>query len=132
MGNNLTCKLRRSASLNPELPDDVFTGYNAVYNNIISDSDDGIRATRSQSNTLENITLCNVSSNEDSLAGNSSMTIKAQDIDIALMAVEGSATNNLEEIVDSGIIQMIEINDDGDDDDHEGNNYNTDNEPYRK
>ena len=48
------------------------------------------------------------------------------------MAVEGSATNNHVEIVDSGIIQMIEINDDGDDDDHEGNNYNTDNEPYRK
>ena len=58
---------RRSASLNPELPDDVFTGYNAVYNNIISDSDDGIRATRSQSNTLENNTLCNISSNEYNL-----------------------------------------------------------------
>ncbi len=120
---------------NPEVPDDGFTENNLVYNNTISDSDDGIRATRSQDNVLEDNEFSNISSSEYALAGNSSIIIRGQDFDDALIA-EGSTTRNFVEIVDSGTIEVIEVNDGGDDDDdddeEEGNNYNTDNTPYRK
>jgi hypothetical protein len=45
------------------------------------------------------------------------------------MAAEGSATRNIVEIGDSGIIEVTEINDRGI---SENNFYNTDNEAYRK
>jgi mannuronan 5-epimerase len=133
---------------NPELPDDGFTEGNIVYNNTISDSDDGVRATSSHDNILENITFSDIESSEYHLSENSSVVIRGQDFDNALITAaaeeeeeeeEGSATNNLVEIVDSGTIEVVEVNDgggedgdDGDDDEEEGNQYETDNTPYRK
>jgi mannuronan 5-epimerase len=113
---------------NPELPDDGFTQNNLIYNNTISESDDGIKATRSQDNVLQDNNFSDIESSEYQLSGNSSIIISGQDFDDALIA-EGSATRNLVEIVDSG---TIEVNEDGDDEDDEGNHYNTDDEPYRK
>jgi hypothetical protein len=52
------------------------------------------------------------------------------------IAEDGSATENLVEIVDSGTIEVTEVandgGEDGDDDEEAENNFNTDNEPYRK
>jgi parallel beta-helix repeat protein len=115
---------------NPELPDDGFTQNNLVFNNTIAQSDDGVKATRSQDNVLENNEFSDIESSEYVLAGNSSITIRGQDFDNALITEQGSATRNFVEIVDSG---TIEVKEDGDDDDEEeGNHYNTDDEPYRK
>jgi hypothetical protein len=52
-----------------------------------------------------------------------------RDFDNASIAEEGTATDNLVEIVDSGTIEVTEINDQGI---RERNLYNTDSEPYRK
>ena len=122
---------------NPDLPDDGFTENNLVYNNAISSSDDGISAVRSQDNVLEDNEFSKISSSEYSLSGNSTIIIRGQDFDDDSVAQEGSAINNVVEIVDSGIIQVVELNDgdnDEDDDEHdsEGNRHNTDNSPYRK
>jgi mannuronan 5-epimerase len=140
---------------NSEVPDDGFTEGNIVYNSSISDSSEGIRATRSHNNILENITFSDIESSEYRLSGNSSMVIRGQDFDNALITAaeeqeeeddgeeeEGSATRNLVEIVDSGTIEVVEVNDGGgedddgddsdDDEDEEGNDYDTDNAPYRK
>jgi hypothetical protein len=58
------------------------------------------------------------------------------------MAAEGSATRNIVEIGDSGIIEVTEgetdeeeeddDGDGGDEEEGEGNSYNTDNEPFRR
>jgi mannuronan 5-epimerase len=138
---------------NPEVPDDGFTEGNIVYNSSISESSEGIRATRSHNNILENITFSDIESSEYRLSGNSSMVIRGQDFDNGLITAaeeqeeddgeeEGSATRNLVEIVDSGTIEVVEVNDGGgedddgddsdDDEDEEGNDYDTDNAPYRK
>ena len=121
---------------NPEVPDDGLTEDNLVYNNVISNSDDGIRATRSHDNILQDNEFSNISSSEYSLSGNSSIIISGQDFDNALIAEDGSATRNFVEIVDSGTIEVVEVNDDGDDDDdddeEEGNQYDTVDELYRK
>jgi parallel beta-helix repeat protein len=119
---------------NPELPDDGFTQNNLVHNNAISESDDGIKATRSQDNVLEDNEFSNMESSEYVLSGNSSIIIRGQDFDNALITEEGSATRNFVEIVDSGTIEVNDDDgdDDDDDDDDEGNYYNTDDEPYRK
>jgi parallel beta-helix repeat protein len=120
---------------NPEVPDDGLTEDNLVYNNVISNSDDGIRATRSHDNILQDNEFSNISSSEYRLSGNSSIIISGQDFDNALIAEDGSATRNFVEIVYSGTIEVVEVNDDGDDDDddeEEGNHYDTVDEPYRK
>jgi parallel beta-helix repeat protein len=115
---------------NPELPDDGVTEGNLVYNNIISSSEDGISAARSNDNILENNMFSNIQSSEYSLSGDSSIIIRGQQqFDNALMTAEGSATRNIVEIRDSGIIEVTEINDQGI---SENNFYNTDDEPYRK
>jgi parallel beta-helix repeat protein len=114
---------------NPAEPDDGLTEDNLVYNNIISSSDDGISAARSHDNILENNMFSNIQSSEYSLSGDSSIIIRGQQFDNALMAAEGSATRNIVEIGDSGIIEVTEINDRGI---SENNFYNTDNEAYRK
>jgi parallel beta-helix repeat protein len=115
------------------------TENNLVYNNIISSSEDGIRATRSHDNILENNKFFNISSSEYRLSGNASITIRGQDFDNALIAEAGSATRNIVEIVDSGTIEVVEgandreDRDDNDEDEEgEGDLYNTDNEPYRR
>src|SRR5919106_6230808 len=94
---------------NPPVPDDGLTEGNIVYNNIISSSEDGIAATRSDDNILESNTFSDIESSEYSLSGDSSITIREQQFDNTLIAAEeGSATANLVEIVDSGIIEVTE------------------------
>jgi mannuronan 5-epimerase len=122
---------------NPEVVDDGFTANNHVYNNTISNSNDGFRASKSQDNLLENNIFSNIESSEYRLTGNSSIIIRGQDFDNALITQDGSATNKLVEIVDSGTIQVLEVNDGGGDGDNDGGQeqgkyYNTDNTPYRK
>src|SRR5918994_163016 len=128
---------------NPELPDDGSTEGNMVYNNVISSSENGIRATRSHDNILENNRFSNIQSSEYHL-GNSSMIIGAQHFDDAVISQEGSETDSQVEIVDSGIIQVTEgANDgeedgdgeddeEGDEEEDEASSYNTDDEPYRR
>jgi mannuronan 5-epimerase len=124
---------------NPPVPDDGLTEGNIVYNNVISNSEDGISAARSHDNILENNMFSNIQSNEYSLSGDSSIIIRGQQFDNTLITAEGSATANLVEIVGSGTIEVtegeIEEEDgsgDGDDEEDEGNSYNTDNEPFRR
>jgi parallel beta-helix repeat protein len=103
-----------------------------VYNNIISNSEDGISAARSNGNILENNMFSNIQSSEYSLSGDSSIIIRGQQqFDNALMTAEGSATENVVEIVDSGTIEVIEGESDGGEED-EGESYDTDSEPYRR
>ncbi|MFL6523578.1 MAG: right-handed parallel beta-helix repeat-containing protein [Nitrososphaera sp.] len=130
---------------NPEVSVDGDTEGNILYDNVISSSEDGIRATRSQDNILENTTFSNIESNEYLLSASASMTIRGQHFDdtsISVESDEGSGTgNNLVEITDSGIIYATEGGNNGGDDGDDGgdgreeeqaaaNSYNTDNEPF--
>jgi poly(beta-D-mannuronate) C5 epimerase len=123
---------------NPELPDDGgLTEDNLVYNNTIISSGEGIGATRSHDNILENNRFSDIESGEYLLSGNSAITIRGQNFDNTLIAEDGSATENLVEIVDSGTIEVTEVANDGgedlvDEEEAENKLYNTDNEPYRK
>src|SRR5215207_909575 len=122
---------------NPVVPDDGLTEGNLVYNNTIISSGEGIGATRSHDNILENNTFSNIASSEYLLSGNSGIIIRGQNFDNTLIAEDGSATDNLVEIVDSGTIEVTEVANDGgedrdDEEEAEKNFYNTDNEPYRK
>ena len=120
------------------------TENNLVYNNTISNSENGIRVTRSNNNnnTVENHIFSNITTSEYVLSGNAGIRIKEQHFDDALIRQEGSATNNTVEIVDSGIIEVTEGESDGggeeddgngeDEEEGEGNLYNTDNEPFRR
>jgi mannuronan 5-epimerase len=123
---------------NPELPDDGgFTEDNLVYNNTIISSGEGIGATRSHDNILENNRFSDIESGEYLLSGNSDIIIRGQNFDNTLITEDGSATENLVEIVDSGTIEVTEVAKDGgedlvDEEEAENNLYNTDNEPYRK
>ena len=141
--------------LNPELPDDGVTEGNIVYNNAISNSADGIAATRSLNNVVENTTFSDIESSEYHLSGNSAIMIRGQEFDDALISGEGidvvvdddpgaddddadddQATENVVEIVGSGIIEVTggandDEEEDGDvGDEDEENSYNTDIEPY--
>jgi poly(beta-D-mannuronate) C5 epimerase len=122
---------------NPVVPDDGFTEENLVYNNTIISSSEGIGATRSQNDILENNTFSNITSSEYLLSGNAGIIIRGQNFDNTLIAEDGSATENFVEIVDSGTIEVTEIANDGEEggDNGEGAEnslYNTANEPYRK
>ncbi len=112
-----------------EPPYDGLTEDNLVYNNTIISSATGISTTRSHDNILENILFSNITSSEYLLTQNSSIIIVDRDFDNASIAEGGSETDNLVEIVDSGTIEVTEINNQGI---PERNLYNTDNEPYRK
>jgi parallel beta-helix repeat protein len=146
--------------LNPDIADDGVTEGNIVYNNVISSSEDGIEAARSQNNIVENTTFSEIESSEYHLSGNSSIIIRGQQFDDALISGEGidvvdddaddddaadddddQATENVVEIVGSGIIEVTGGandgeeeedggDDDNDDDEDEENSYNTDIEPY--
>jgi parallel beta-helix repeat protein len=141
--------------LNPELPDDGVTEGNIVYNNVISDSEDGVAAARSQNNIVENTIFSEIESDEYHLSGNSSIIIRGQQFDDTLISGEAidvvvdddqeddddggddgddQATENVVEIVGSGTIEVTEgeINgeEDDDDDEDEANSFNTDIEPY--
>ena len=130
---------------NPDIPDDGSTEGNTVYNNVISSSENGIRSTRSHNNVVENTTFSDIELSEYRLLGDSSLTIRGQHFDNALISEDDSETGNVVEIVDSGIIEVTEgeadeedeedEDDDGDDaedEEGEGNSYNTDSEPYRR
>jgi mannuronan 5-epimerase len=118
--------------LTPDIPDDGVTEGNLLYDNSISDSESGIRLTRSQDNIVENSTFSDIESSEYLLSGNSRMIIRGQDFDDTSISEEGSATENIVEIVDSGIIEVREEDgDDDDDDDDEENSYDTEDEPFR-
>jgi parallel beta-helix repeat protein len=144
--------------LNPDITDDGVTEGNIVYNNVISSSEDGIAAARSQNNIVENTTFSDIESSEYHLSGNSALTIRGQEFDDALISGEGeeeaeeeeetegeddqateNVVENAVEIVGSGIIEVAggandggeEDGDDGDDgDEDEANSHNTDIEPY--
>src|ERR687891_399595 len=75
--------------LNPELPDDGVTADNIAYDNVISDSQDGVSASRSQNNVVENTTFSDIEENEYHLAGNSGLTIRGQQFDDAVISGEG-------------------------------------------
>jgi parallel beta-helix repeat protein len=132
---------------NPELPDDGLTNNNLVFNNSISDSENGIMAIRSHDNIVANTTFSDIEESEYTLSGNSSMIIREQHFDNALISDEGSEIGSQIEIASSGIIEVIggqggddedgdddeEDPDDGDEeeeDEGEGELYNTDIEPY--
>jgi poly(beta-D-mannuronate) C5 epimerase len=145
--------------LNPELPDDGLTEGNIVYNNVITSSEDGIAAARSQNNIVENTTFSEIESDEYHLSGNSSLIIRGQQFDDTLISGEAidvvvddgedgddggdegddgddQATENIVEIVGSGTIEVTEGANDGDQDDDDGDddgdeaNSNTDIQPY--
>ena len=134
--------------LNPDVTDDGVTEDNIVYNNVISSSEDGIAAARSQNNIVENTTFSDIESSEYHLSGNSALTIRGQQFDDALVsgeaeeeddqATEDQATENVVEIVDSGTIEVTggandgeeDGDDGGDEDEDEANSFNTDVEPY--
>jgi mannuronan 5-epimerase len=142
---------------NPDVPDDGVTEGNIAYNNVISNSENGITAARSQNNIVENNTFSDMESNEYLLSGNSGIIIRGQQFDDALISGEGidadedvvvddddadeadddQTIENVVEIVGSGTIEVTEgaidgeeDEDDGDDDGDEANSYNTDTEPY--
>jgi parallel beta-helix repeat protein len=144
----------------PDIPDDGSTQGNIVYDNAISNSEDGIRATRSQNNIVENTTFSDIESSEYHLFGNSSIIIRGQEFDDAIISGEGvdvvdeegedddgddgedngdaQATENVVQIVGSRTIEVTEgeidgegeDGDDGGDDGDETNSYNTDIQPY--
>ena len=112
-----------------EPPYDGLTEDNLVYNNTIISSATGISTIRSHDNILENTLFSNITSSEYLLTQNSSIMLVDRDFDNASIAEGGSETDNIVEIVDSGTIEVTEINDQGI---PERNLYNTDNEPYRE
>jgi poly(beta-D-mannuronate) C5 epimerase len=122
--------------LNPELIDDGMTEGNLVYDNAISDSEIGIRATRSHNNIVENNAFSDIESSEYRILGDSSMIIRGQHFDNTLITGGDSVTGNLVEIVGSGTIQVTDGESDDEDDNNEegeeGELYNTDIQPYRK
>jgi parallel beta-helix repeat protein len=120
---------------NPELPDDGSTEGNLVYNNIIINSENGIGAARTHNNILESNTFSNIESSDYRLSGGSSIIIRGQHFDNAIISHEGSAIDSHVEILDSGIIEVIEgAIDEGEEeeDEIEGDSYNTDIQPYRR
>jgi parallel beta-helix repeat protein len=121
--------------LNPDIQDDGSTAGNLIYNNFISDSDNGIRATASHNNIVQNTTFSDIESNEYRLLGDSSIIIIGQQFDNALISGDDSVTGNLVEIVNSGTIEVTEGETDEDEEEEEegeGDLYNTDNEPFRR
>src|SRR5215207_2104202 len=90
--------------LNPEVPDDGVTEGNIAYDNVISDSQDGVSASRSQNNIVENTTFSDIEENEYHLAGNSGLTIRGQQFDDTLIVGEG--------------IDVVATDEDEDDDDN--------------
>jgi hypothetical protein len=79
----------------------------------------------------------NIESSEYRLLADSSLIIRGQHFDNALITGDDSVTGNLVEIIGSGTIQVIEGEVDEDDDEDggdegEGELYNTDIQPYRR
>jgi parallel beta-helix repeat protein len=135
--------LRGIRLTNPQPADDGFTENNLVFNNTIINSENGIEAVRSHDNILESNTLSNIQSSEYHLSGGSSIIIRGQHFDNALISQGGSGTDNHVEIADSGIIEVREgaideeeedggeVGENEEEEEFEANSYNTDIEPYR-
>jgi parallel beta-helix repeat protein len=120
---------------NPILADDGLTEGNLVFNNIIINSENGIEATRSHDNVLENNIFSNIQSSEYRLSGDSGIIIREQHFENALISQENSQIDSYVEVLDSGIIEVREgtiDEDEGEEDEIEGDLYNTDIEPYRR
>jgi mannuronan 5-epimerase len=125
---------------NPAEPDDGLTTNNLIHNNTISESTDGINATRSHDNILGDNTFSHMRSSEYHLSRNSSIKIVEQDFHNASITTgKGLPTGNIVEIVNSGIIEVVEVNgrevDSNNDqrvDEENYYNHNTDRKPYRK
>jgi parallel beta-helix repeat protein len=122
---------------NPELPDDGLTEGNLVYDNVISDSDIGIRATRSHNNIVQNTVFSDIESSEYRLLSDSSLTISGQQFNDDVLITEGDSQTfgSTIEIVNSGVIQVRDGGDDDDDDEddeEDGDSYNTDIESFRR
>src|SRR5919108_559256 len=112
--------------LNPDIADDGVTEGNIVYNNVISSSEDGVAAARSQNNIVENTMFSDIGSSEYHLSENSALTIRGQQFDDALIsgaaieedgqatedqatedqAIENQPIENVLEIVGSGTIEV--------------------------
>ena len=140
--------------LTPQLADDGVTVGNVIYDNVISDSENGIRATGSHNNIVENMRFSDIEESEYRLLGDSSLIIRGQHFDNALISEDDSVAGNFVEIVDSGMIEVFEgerdeeeeeadeeENGDGGDDDGSGNDeeeqregelYDTDIDPFRR
>jgi parallel beta-helix repeat protein len=118
---------------NPELPDDGLTEGNFVYDNTITNSENGIRAARSHDNILESNRFFDIEESEYRLSGgNSSIIIRGQHFDNGSISQEDSEIDSYVEIVDSGVIEVIEGERDGEEVEGEGEMYDTDIEPYRR
>src|ERR687895_484065 len=77
---------------NPELPDDGVTEGNYVYNNTIINSENGIVATRSHDNIVQNATFFNIEESEYRLSEDSSIIIRGQNFDNAIISQDSSVT----------------------------------------
>ena len=120
--------------LNPDIADDGSTTGNMIYNNNISNSDNGIRATNCQNNIVQNTTFSDIESNEYRLLADSTLKIIGQQFDNTVISGDDElAAGNLLEIVNSGTIAVTEgeIDEDADDEESEVESHNTDNEPFR-
>ncbi len=77
---------------NPEVPDDGVTEGNLIYNNTIIDSENGIVAARSHDNIVQNATFFNIEESEYRLSEDSSIIIKGQHFDNAIISQDSSVT----------------------------------------
>src|SRR5918992_905375 len=78
---------------NPVFPDDGGgTENNLVYNNTIINSENGVVATRSHDNIVQNTTFFDIKESEYRLSGDSSIRIREQHLDNPLISHEGSET----------------------------------------
>jgi hypothetical protein len=77
---------------NPVLPDDGVTEGNLIYNNTIINSENGVVATRSHDNIVQNTRFYDIEESEYRLSGDSSIRIKGQHLDNALISQDGSVT----------------------------------------
>src|SRR5215210_2896041 len=77
----------------PVFPDDGGgTENNWVYNNTIINSENGVVATRSHDNIIQNTTFFEIEESEYRLSGDSSIRIRGQHLDNPLISHEGSET----------------------------------------
>jgi parallel beta-helix repeat protein len=78
---------------NPDIPDDGGgTEGNLIYNNTIINSENGVVATRSQDNIVQNTTFYDIEESEYRLSGDSSIRIRGQHLDNPLISQNGSVT----------------------------------------
>ena len=77
---------------NPVLPDDGVTENNLVYNNTINKSENGIVATRSHDNIVQDTTFSDIKSSEYRITGDSTIRIRGQDFESTIISHDSSAT----------------------------------------